>query len=610
MEWIDAIGLLQYVEQNLGDQQAIASVAKSFAQVVLDMQQRGIAHGDLQHGNILVTKDASIRLVDYDGMFVPELAAVGPSGERGHRNYQSPKRGVQQFDATLDRFSAWVIYGSLAVIAAAPSMWLLNRHSGSESLMFAEGDFEDPTHSPLVAQLRGSSEATLSAAGDLIKRIAQLSPTQLPAFDPEQIGLDLETIKRLPNLDASARRNIPDWMRTQAPLSGAAGSQYTEGDGWIQTHLPPLPAAAFQDGALIRIWNAVCLAGVLALSALFRFGTLPGRSAAVGVAGLLALGGSVTWAVFRRHPLVVAKRGLASKARALRADKTKTEQRIASIQAEVSKRQAAFAERRSTLERESGAAERRIREQLQQQTTGLETRLKQLRDQAANLAGALRTEIAQATAAADQAAVDRELQAHWIAGANIHGLGNELKSRLAASGIRTAGDFRSVSIRAAGRAHRTPISDLVLPNGRRIHVYGLGPQKLQALSQWRGALEAAVRHKVVLGLPQHQRMAIEQAHAAKQRPIGEEITRIETQRVSLERAARSASVDQKAQIGTQIVAAQQECELAVRQLESSRDALVPLLQQSSSQLVRLTRDLDTYSAVTAGRFLRFVVMGK
>ena len=42
-----------------------------------DLERHGIAHGDLQHGNLLVAADGTFRLVDYDGMYVPALRGEG-----------------------------------------------------------------------------------------------------------------------------------------------------------------------------------------------------------------------------------------------------------------------------------------------------------------------------------------------------------------------------------------------------------------------------------------------------------------------------------------------------------------------------------------------------
>jgi hypothetical protein len=67
-----------------------------------------IAHGDLQHGNIIV-EHGHLRLVDHDGLFVPEMAGW-TSSEVGHQHYQHPARDAAFFNKHLDNFSAIVIY--------------------------------------------------------------------------------------------------------------------------------------------------------------------------------------------------------------------------------------------------------------------------------------------------------------------------------------------------------------------------------------------------------------------------------------------------------------------------------------------------------------------
>jgi hypothetical protein len=71
--------------------------------------ETGIAHGDLQHGNIILVpgkKDNSLmlKLIDYDGMFIPPLAG-SPKGEVGHAAYQHPERlRTGAFHTEVDRF--------------------------------------------------------------------------------------------------------------------------------------------------------------------------------------------------------------------------------------------------------------------------------------------------------------------------------------------------------------------------------------------------------------------------------------------------------------------------------------------------------------------------
>ena len=77
-----------------------------------------MAHGDLQHGNVLLvpvpeTGRLSLQLVDYDGMFVPALAGF-KTGEVGHPAYQHPQRLREAiYNAQIDRFSHLAIYTAI-----------------------------------------------------------------------------------------------------------------------------------------------------------------------------------------------------------------------------------------------------------------------------------------------------------------------------------------------------------------------------------------------------------------------------------------------------------------------------------------------------------------
>ncbi|HEX5404134.1 MAG TPA: hypothetical protein VFX16_17745, partial [Pseudonocardiaceae bacterium] len=149
MEWVDGLPMSDWVEDNLGSPENLMALRQRLWQVVIAMKGMGVAHGDLQHGNILVDTKGDIRLVDYDGMFVPNLRPLG-AAEYGHRNYQHPDRG-SSYDATLDLFSAHVIDVSLTALAEAPELW--NEFHTGDNLIFTDTDFADPRGSVLFARL-------------------------------------------------------------------------------------------------------------------------------------------------------------------------------------------------------------------------------------------------------------------------------------------------------------------------------------------------------------------------------------------------------------------------------------------------------------------------
>ena len=121
MQWVRGPLLTTYVEKNLKRPGALKRLAERWTDMLSALRDAGMAHGDLQHGNVLVVAD-DLRLVDYDGMYVPSLAGR-VSHETGHPNYQHPRRTGSDFGPECDNFSAWVIYVSLLGLAAEPDLW-------------------------------------------------------------------------------------------------------------------------------------------------------------------------------------------------------------------------------------------------------------------------------------------------------------------------------------------------------------------------------------------------------------------------------------------------------------------------------------------------------
>lgn len=69
MDWIEGESLGRYVSSNLSNKGRLPLLRKNFMKMINEMSQAGIAHGDLQHGNLII-KDGEFILVDYDCVFV------------------------------------------------------------------------------------------------------------------------------------------------------------------------------------------------------------------------------------------------------------------------------------------------------------------------------------------------------------------------------------------------------------------------------------------------------------------------------------------------------------------------------------------------------------
>ena len=121
MKWIDGDLLSVYIGKIVNhDKEAIVNFLDKFEKFIEKMEKDKLAHGDLQHGNIIIKND-KIFLIDYDGLYLPELENIG-TGEIGHPNYQHAKRTTECFDSKVDRFSAIAIYLSLKALTAAAAV--------------------------------------------------------------------------------------------------------------------------------------------------------------------------------------------------------------------------------------------------------------------------------------------------------------------------------------------------------------------------------------------------------------------------------------------------------------------------------------------------------
>ena len=154
MEWVDGTQLHTYVRANLGRPDKIYELAGLFLTMMCDLRQSGLAHGDLQHGNILVTRAGGLKLVDYDCMFTPLMAGQW-APEVGHSNYQHPQRAAEHFDPSLDDFSSWVIYVSLVALTYAPKLWSMF-DGGDECLFLRKKDFLHPESSEVISAMRAA----------------------------------------------------------------------------------------------------------------------------------------------------------------------------------------------------------------------------------------------------------------------------------------------------------------------------------------------------------------------------------------------------------------------------------------------------------------------
>ena len=126
MDWVEGETLGGYIKNNKSDPNKLRNIASKFLEMIKYFHQKGIAHGDLQGGNIIVKADDSLMLVDYDSMYIPEFAGRDEV-IRGRDGYQHNSRinnsSANKQTEKVDYFSELVIYLSLLAIAEDANLW-------------------------------------------------------------------------------------------------------------------------------------------------------------------------------------------------------------------------------------------------------------------------------------------------------------------------------------------------------------------------------------------------------------------------------------------------------------------------------------------------------
>ncbi len=156
MHWVQGETLREFVKNSLNCRSKLEALAQDWLRLAQDLRDHHIGHGDLQHGNVLMVPGSEapvvfLRLVDYDGMYVPALAQIQPA-ELGHPNYQHPEREQQgYYGPDVDRFPHLVIYTALRGLIVDPTLW--ETFDKDDNLLFTWADFEQPRDSRLFHQL-------------------------------------------------------------------------------------------------------------------------------------------------------------------------------------------------------------------------------------------------------------------------------------------------------------------------------------------------------------------------------------------------------------------------------------------------------------------------
>jgi hypothetical protein len=187
MRWVEGLLLNEFVRDNLDKASLLQKLSLIWVRMARRLREAQIAHGDLQHGNVLLVAgrtdgSLAVKLIDYDGMYVPALAQV-KSGELGHANYQHPQRLREGgYHRGIDRFPLLVVATALrALSVGGAELW--QRHDNGDNLLFKESDFRAPRESALFQELQRLSDPKLQMLVDELRKASEQRLEQVCPID-------------------------------------------------------------------------------------------------------------------------------------------------------------------------------------------------------------------------------------------------------------------------------------------------------------------------------------------------------------------------------------------------------------------------------------------
>jgi hypothetical protein len=150
MDWVEGKTLGTYLDQNSATKERVSNLRSRFTDLSKLLSDHDVAHGDIHNLNVVVSTAGDLKLIDYDGMYVPGM--VGQGSEIGHRHFQHPARATSDHGPEIDRFSFIVVYLSLLAIEIKPSLHGAHQEGG-EAILFKANDFADPQSSQIFSEL-------------------------------------------------------------------------------------------------------------------------------------------------------------------------------------------------------------------------------------------------------------------------------------------------------------------------------------------------------------------------------------------------------------------------------------------------------------------------
>lgn len=229
MERCDWLPLNDYLEKHGNQSWVIQKLKQDLLMLFKYLKQEEIAHGDLQHGNIMICKGWAIKLVDYDGMYIPWLN--WKPMENWLPDYQHPlRKNSNSYNKDLDRFSEIIIWYIISLLEIDFN-YRSSSYEFTSHLLFNTNDYTDPDSSRIFADIekKQTSDSRYSSLPpiNLLKNICVWTFEDIPTLE------DFLQWKVIINPDIIITLNLNIWDINQS-IKTAKGKMVFISP-WIQT---------------------------------------------------------------------------------------------------------------------------------------------------------------------------------------------------------------------------------------------------------------------------------------------------------------------------------------------------------------------------------------
>lgn len=187
MEWVEGENLKKFIKANLNNKNKLQSLAESWLKLSQDFLKGGVAHGDLQHGNVSIANHFNrldLKLIDYDSLYFAGDRRGIEDRIKGLSDYQHPlRKSLNKKCLEIDFFPQLVIYLSLLALAEDKQLWHTYQVEIREGLLFSQADFLDPDRANIFRSLF-RLPAPIPALAHKLKKICQLKDfSKIPSLE-------------------------------------------------------------------------------------------------------------------------------------------------------------------------------------------------------------------------------------------------------------------------------------------------------------------------------------------------------------------------------------------------------------------------------------------